>query len=312
VWPKDQSFTAQFGACHRFSTANSHMSKEQLIRSITDEILRKLNTTNLEQALCECRTDCMHKCPDGLRRLVECGAERFGIHFGAPPVSNDLSQYIDHTLLKPDGTEAQIRQLCKEAAQFRFATVCVNPTWVKLCAQLLRGTGVGVCTVAGFPLGATPPDVKAYEARRAIFDGANEIDMVINVGLLKSEHDPLVFDDICEVARVTHEGCAQLKVIIEAALLTTEEKVKACTLAKQAGADYVKTSTGFGPGGATAEDVALMRRVVGKGIGVKAAGGIRDLAAAEQMIAAGATRVGASAGVKIAQEAASRPPLSVS
>jgi len=286
------------------------MSKEQLIRSITDEILRKLKTTNLDQSLCECRTECMHKCPDGLRRLVECGAERFGIQFGAAPVSNDLSRYIDHTLLKPEGTEAQIRQLCKEAAQFSFATVCVNPTWVKLCAQLLRGTGVGVCTVAGFPLGATPADVKAYEARRSIFDGANEIDMVINVGFLKSGHDAIVFDDICEVARVVHEGCAQLKVIIETALLSEDEKVKACTLAKQAGADYVKTSTGFGPGGATAGDVALMRRVVGRGIGVKAAGGIRDLAAAEQMIAAGATRVGASAGVKIAQEVASHPTSS--
>jgi deoxyribose-phosphate aldolase len=248
------------------------MSKEQLIRSITDEILRKLKSTNLDQSLCECRTECMHKCPDGLRRLVECGAERFGIQFGAPPVSNDLSRYIDHTLLKPDGTEAQIRQLCKEAAQFSFATVCVNPAWVKLCARLLRGTEVGVCTVAGFPLGATPADVKAYEARRSIFDGANEIDMVINVGFLKSGHDAIVFDDICEVARVVHEGCAQLKVIIETALLSEDEKVKACTLAKQAGADYVKTSTGFGPGGATAGDVALMRRVVGRGIGVKAAG----------------------------------------
>lgn len=290
-------------------------SREQLVQSITEEILRQLKQTDLEKLLCECRTDCLIKCPDGLRQLVQCGAERFGVHFGAPPVSNDLSQYIDHTLLKPDATEEQIRQLCKEAAQFRFATVCVNPTWVKLCARLLKGTGVGVCTVAGFPLGATPGDVKAFEARRAIFDGANEIDMVINVGLLKSGHDALVLDDICQVARAAQEGCAQLKVILETALLSNEEKVRACKLAKQAGADFVKTSTGFGPGGATAEDVSLMRSVVGKEMGVKAAGGIRDLASAQKMIAAGATRVGASAGVKIVQEArgvpaASSPPSS--
>ncbi len=277
-------------------------TKERIVRELTEEIL--LNLRRAETGgVCECRTDCLHKCPDGLRRLVECGAERFGVQFGAPPVANDLSRYIDHTLLKPDASETQIRQLCREAAEFHFATVCVNPTWVRLCAQLLKGTGVGVCTVAGFPLGATPADVKAYEARREVFDGAQEVDMVINVGLLKSGHDDLVLDDICRVAQAVHDGCALLKVIIETALLTDEEKVKACTLAKQAGADFVKTSTGFGPGGATAQDVALMRRVVGKDIGVKAAGGIRDLAAAQQMIAAGATRVGASAGVKIVQEA---------
>ncbi len=280
--------------------------RERIVRDITEEILLKVRRAGTERQVCECRTDCLHKCPDGLRRLVECGAERFGVLFGAQPVANDLSKYIDHTLLKPDASEAQIRQLCKEACQFHFATVCVNPTWVRLCSQLLKGTDVGVCTVAGFPLGATPADVKAYEARRAVFDGAREVDMVINVGLLKSGHDGLVLDDIFQVAGAVHDGCGLLKVIIETALLTDEEKVKACTLAKRAGADYVKTSTGFGPGGATAQDVALMRRVVGKDVGVKAAGGIRDLAAAQQMIAAGATRVGASAGVKIVQEAASK------
>ena len=266
--------------------------KEQLVEQITQEILSRIRQ---EETSCGCRTE-------DLRELVQCGAERFGIESGVVRVSGDLAQYIDHTLLKP-ASEAQIRQLCKEAAHYRFATVCVNPTWVRLCARLLKGTGVGICTVAGFPLGATPGDVKAYEARRAVFDGANEVDMVINVGLLKSGRDALVLDEICQVVRTVREGCARVKVIIEAALLTNEEKVKACTLAKQAGADYVKTSTGFGPGGATAEDVALMRRVVGKEIGVKAAGGIRDLAAAQKMIAAGATRVGASAGVKIAEEA---------
>ncbi len=270
--------------------------KNQLVKQITEEILRKIRQEEISKPLCECRSE-------DLRHLVSCGAERFGIESGAAPLFNDLAQYIDHTLLKPDATEAQIRQLCKEAAQFRFATVCVNPAWVKLCAQLLKGTGVGICTVVGFPLGATPADVKAFEARRAIFDGAQEVDMVVNIGFLKSGLDALVLDDICQVVRASHEGCARVKVIIEAALLTNEEKAKACTLAKQAGADYVKTSTGFGPGGATAEDVALMRRVVGKEIGVKAAGGIRDLAAAQKMIAAGATRVGASAGVRIVQEA---------
>jgi deoxyribose-phosphate aldolase len=278
-------------------------TRDRIVREVTDEILRRLSEKG--SPVCECPTDCLHKCPDGLRRLVECGAERFGIQFGAAPVESDLSKYIDHTLLKPDASESQIRQLCKEAAQFRFATVCVNPTWVRLCGQLLKGTDVGVCTVAGFPLGATPADVKAYEARRAVFDGAHEVDMVINVGLLKSGHDDLVLEDIRQVANAVHEGCGRLKVIIETALLTDEEKVKACTIARQAGADFVKTSTGFGPGGATAEDVALMRRTVGKDIGVKAAGGIRDLAAAQRMIAAGATRVGASAGVRIVQEAAS-------
>ncbi len=281
-------------------------ARERIVRDITEEILVKLRRAGTEGPVCECRTDCLHKCPDGLRRLVECGAERFGVLFGAQPVANDLSKYIDHTLLKPEASETQVRQLCKEAGEFHFATVCVNPTWVRLCAQLLKGTDVGVCTVAGFPLGATPADVKAYEARRALFDGAREVDMVINDGLLKSGHDGLVLDDISQVAGAVHDGCALLKVIIETALLTDEEKVKACILAKRAGADYVKTSTGFGPGGATAQDVALMRRVVGKDVGVKAAGGIRDLAAAQQMIAAGATRVGASAGVKIIQEAASK------
>lgn len=271
--------------------------KERLVREITREILLKIREVESAGASCECRTE-------DLRRLVQCGASRFGIEPGGAEVTQDLAQYIDHTLLRADATEAQIRQLCREAAQFRFATVCVSPAWVTLCARQLQGTGVGICTVAGFPLGATPGDVKAYEARRAVFDGANEVDMVINIGLLKSGYDGIVLDDICQVVRAVHEGCAQLKVIIEAALLTDDEKIRACHLARRAGADYVKTSTGFASGGATAEDVALMRRAVGKELGVKAAGGIRDLAAAKKMIAAGATRVGASAGVKIVQEAA--------
>ncbi|MGE0392234.1 MAG: deoxyribose-phosphate aldolase [Vicinamibacterales bacterium] len=209
---------------------------------------------------------------------------------------------IDHTLLKPDASLAEVETLCREAAQFHFATVCVNPTWVATCARLLRGTPVKVTSVVGFPLGATTPDVKNYETRRALFDGAGEIDMVINVGALKSGDLRTVERDIEAVTGPCREAGAVSKVIIEAALLTDEEKVTACTLAKAAGADYVKTSTGFGPGGATVADVALMRRVVGEQMGVKAAGGVRDLESVKAMIAAGATRIGASAGVRIVQE----------
>src|SRR5712691_6985550 len=196
----------------------------------------------------------------------------------------------------------------RAAAQFKFATVCVNPTWVALSAKLLADSGVRVCSVVGFPLGATTPDVKGYETRRAIFDGAREIDMVINVGALKSGALRVVGCDIESVTTPCRDAGALSKVIIEAALLTDEEKITACTLAKAAGADYVKTSTGFGPGGATAADVALMRRVVGAEMGVKAAGGVRDLEGMKAMIAAGATRVGASAGVKIVQQARGEQP----
>ena len=210
---------------------------------------------------------------------------------------------IDHTLLKPEASQDQIAQLCYEARKYGFATVCVNPTNVRLCVQLLKGSPVGVCTVVGFPLGATPPEVKAYETQQALDDGATEVDMVINIGALKSRDYALVERDIATVARTSHAGGALLKVIIEAALLTDEEKVKACELAKAASADYVKTSTGFGPGGATAHDVELMRRTVGPDMGVKAAGGIRTFEDAQAMIAAGATRIGASASIKIVQQA---------
>ncbi|MGH9322614.1 MAG: deoxyribose-phosphate aldolase [Vicinamibacteria bacterium] len=235
-----------------------------------------------------------------MRPLVERGAERFGLEASAPHAG--LASLIDHTLLKPDATEDQIRKLCAEAAEFGFKTVCVQPTWVRLAARLLQGSGVGVCTVAGFPLGANAADVKAYEARRAIFDGANEVDMVINIGALKSRDYRTVEEDIRGVVRACREGGALSKVIIEAALLTREEKIKATTLAAAAGADFVKTSSGFGPGGATVEDVALMREVVGEKIGIKAAGGVRDRATAAEMVKAGATRLGASAGVRILQE----------
>ncbi|HEY2932063.1 MAG TPA: deoxyribose-phosphate aldolase [Acidobacteriota bacterium] len=212
---------------------------------------------------------------------------------------SELAAYIDHTLLKPDATESQIVKLCQEAAQFGFASVCVNPTWVAKAYSILKSTSVAVCSVVGFPLGATTADVKSFEARRAIFDGAREIDMVINVGALKSGSDAVVKEDIASVVEACHANGAITKVIIEAVLLTNDEKVKACILARDARADFVKTSTGFAAGGATVEDVALMRRVVGSAMGVKAAGGIKDREITQKMIEAGATRIGASAGVKI-------------
>ncbi|HSR29648.1 MAG TPA: deoxyribose-phosphate aldolase [Anaerolineae bacterium] len=215
-----------------------------------------------------------------------------------------IAKMIDHTLLKPEATQDQIAQLCYEARKYGFAAVCVNPSYVKLCSELLQGTPVHVCTVVGFPLGATPPEVKCYEAQQAIDDGATEVDMVINIGAIKSKDYALVERDIASVARVCHAGGAILKVIIEAALLSDEDKVIASQLAKAAGADYVKTSTGFGPGGATVHDVELMRRAVGPEMGIKAAGGIKTYEDARAMVSAGATRIGASAGIKILQQAA--------
>ena len=215
----------------------------------------------------------------------------------------DIARMIDHTLLKPEATPAQVTKLCQEARQYQFAAVCVNPTHIRLCAELLHGSPVKVCTVIGFPLGATLTEVKVFEARAAIEGGAAEVDMVINIGALKAGDLDLVENDIRSVVQASHPAHALVKVIIETALLTEEEKITACSLAKQAGADYVKTSTGFSTGGATAEDVALMRGVVGPEMGIKAAGGVRSLAEAEKMIKAGATRIGTSAGVKIVEEA---------
>ncbi|MDQ3685843.1 MAG: deoxyribose-phosphate aldolase [Acidobacteriota bacterium] len=223
---------------------------------------------------------------------------------GESASARDWASLVDHTLLKPEATETDIKRLCDEAAQFRFASVCVNPTWVRAAACNLRGTNLPVCTVIGFPLGATLPDVKAYEARRAILDGAREVDMVINVGALKSGDDCAVEYDIRSVVEAAHEYGVLCKVIIETALLTDDEKVRACLAAKRAGADFVKTSTGFAKGGATVADVALMRRTIGAEMGVKASGGVKGIADARQMVEAGATRIGASVGVKIAQEAA--------
>jgi deoxyribose-phosphate aldolase len=272
---------------------------QRLIEIITEEVLAA--ERGAPSGHCACHSVLFDCCPDRLRGVLEAGASRLGVHAagGAP---GGVAAMIDHTLLKPDATRADVEKLCGEAAEFRFATVCINPVWVALASARLRGSGVGVCSVVGFPLGATTPDVKQYETRRAIFDGASEIDMVINVGALKSGDVRTVERDIESVVEPCRPCGVISKVIIEAALLSDDEKITACTLSKAAGADFVKTSTGFGPGGATAADVALMRRVVGAEMGVKAAGGVRDLEALKAMVAAGATRVGASAGVKIIQE----------
>jgi deoxyribose-phosphate aldolase len=236
--------------------------------------------------------------PEETRMLAEAGASRVVATMGYCPASDGLASLIDHTLLKPDATRDDVEQLCREAAQYCFASVCVNPNWVALCRELLRGSGVKVCTVIGFPLGAHLPDIKAYEARRAVEQGAEEVDMVINIGALKSKDYALVEQDIHGVVQAAGKGIV-VKVILETTLLSRDEKVMGSTLSKAAGADYVKTSTGFAGGGATVEDVQLMRETVGPEMGVKASGGVRTREDAEKMVAAGATRLGASAGVKI-------------
>jgi deoxyribose-phosphate aldolase len=217
----------------------------------------------------------------------------------AQPVPGNIASFIDHTLLKPEASEADILKVCAEAAEYHFKSVCVNPLWVKTVQTALKGTGVLACSVVGFPLGATPSDVKAFEARGAVLDGADEIDMVINIAAARAGDKGALVEDISAVAEAVHAGGAILKVIIETALLDDAQKVLACEAAVEAGADFVKTCTGFNGGGATPEDVALMRRTVGPGLGVKASGGVRSLADAQAMIAAGATRIGASSGIAI-------------
>jgi deoxyribose-phosphate aldolase len=282
---------------------------DQLVDQITDAIIARLNGDGVDQAkLCGCTSECFNRCPERMHRIVDAGAARIGLVLGETASARDWTSLIDHTLLKPEASDEDIKRLCSEAAAYRFASVCVNPTWVRAAACNLKGTGVPVCTVIGFPLGANLPDVKAYEARRAIFDGAREVDMVINVGALKSGDDCLVEHDIRSVVEAAHEYNAICKVIIETALLTDAEKVRACLAAKNAGADFVKTSTGFSKGGATVADIALMRRTVGSELGVKASGGVKGLEDARKMVEAGATRIGASVGVKIAQEAAGAAP----
>lgn len=219
-----------------------------------------------------------------------------------PPSGTDIAGWIDHTLLKPDATAEQVRNLCQEALEYQFASVCINPVFVPLASGLLANSDVKVCTVVGFPLGATMPTQKVVEALSSINSGATEIDMVINIGALKGEAYGMVFNEVQSIAQVAHNQRSILKVILEMALLSRLEKIMACLICQAAGADYVKTSTGFGPGGATIEDVDLMYRVVGESMKIKAAGGIKDYAATRAMIDAGASRIGASAGVNIVRE----------
>ena len=268
---------------------------EQLVEQITNLVLSKIESDNGDYCPSFCRAD--------VERIVDAGASRIGIVLGETATWHDWAGLIDHTLLKPEASESDIKKLCNEAIEFGFASVCVNPAWVKPAAKFLSGSNIPVCTVIGFPLGATLSDVKAYETRRSIFNGAREVDMVINIGALKSGNDCAVEDDIRRVAEAAHENDVLCKVIIETALLTDEEKVRACLASKNAGADFVKTSTGFSKGGATVEDVNLMRRTVGRNLGVKASGGVKGIDDARKMFEAGATRIGASVGVKIAQEA---------
>ncbi len=239
-------------------------------------------------------------CPDCrtkvVQSIVDNGADRVGAGPDLGPIHADLARMIDHTLLKPDATEDQVTRLCEEAVRYGFASVCVNPCWVRLCRDLVRGSGVMVCTVIGFPLGATSCETKAFETQKAIEHGADEIDMVVNIGKLKSDDYDYVERDIRAVVESAGRGNT-VKVILETCLLTDEEKIKASLLSKQAGAGFVKTSTGFSKGGATLGDVALMRKVVGEALGVKASGGIRDHDSAVKMSDAGASRIGASASI---------------
>jgi deoxyribose-phosphate aldolase len=288
-------------------------AREQLIEAVAREILCRLGDQEacalrgleIDETVCPgCDGHCAESCPAKSRRVLAAGAARLGSSLGATAIPPDLARFIDHTLLKPEATESDVRRLCAEAREYQFASVCVNPTWISLCAGELQGSPVKVCTVAGFPLGATLSSVKLFETEQALKLGALEIDMVINVGALKSGHYEQVEQEIRALAEASHRGGAILKVILECALLTDQEKVVASRLSKSAGADFVKTSTGFGPGGATAHDVEIMRLVVGPEMGVKAAGGIRDYQDLQKMLAAGATRIGASASVKIMREAA--------
>jgi deoxyribose-phosphate aldolase len=285
---------------------------EKIVEIITREVLvalaeqeKSARHTHGDRCTPECKDGlCVQTCYDRVGKVVDAGAQRLTSSLGMVPPGDEIARMIDHTLLKPDATDDEIAQLCYEARKFHFASVCVNPAYVRLCGELLKNTDVAVCTVIGFPLGASAPDVKAYEARKAIEDGATEIDMVINIGAVKSGDYEMVLRDISGVVREAHGRGAIVKVILETNLLNKEEKIAASRLSKEAGADFVKTSTGFGGGGATVEDITLMRSVVGAEMGVKASGGVRTFQDAQKMVQAGATRIGASAGVKILQGAA--------
>ena len=301
------------------------MREQDIIDQVTQRVLQQLdpraegqrapfrdrtqaNGTHDNQACTQCSggEQSQRQRPVTTQHILDAGACRVSASFPCGNGDNDFGVCIDHTLLKPEADYDQVKKLCEEAAQYHFASVCLNPVYVSLASRLLEGSGVAVCTVVGFPLGATPTEVKVFETRQAVAQGANEVDMVIHVGALKSGDFDAVERDVRQVAMACGSD-ALLKVIIEAALLTDEEKVQACTLCKVAGADFVKTSTGFGPGGATLHDVALMRRTVGDDLGVKAAGGIRDREMAENMLRAGADRIGASASIQIVREPGKTP-----
>ena len=289
---------------------------EQIVEIITHEVLAAMaeeqeRSAHPEAFQCkfECSDQlCVKMCVDRTGNVVSAGAQRLTSTLGVIPGDLTLANMIDHTLLKPDATQQEVAQLCFEARKHSFASVCVNPTWVGLCAQLLQASPVKVCTVIGFPLGATSSETKAFETKTAIDQGATEIDMVINIGALKARDLELVAKDIRGVVNAAHSRGIIVKVIIETALLTDEEKTIACLLSKEADADFVKTSTGFAGGGATVHDVELMRKTVGPEMGVKASGGVRTFEDADAMIKAGATRIGASAGVKIIQGPSKQEP----
>jgi len=276
-------------------TADRHRARVTMIRDY--EKNRNMSQPDLS-------ADDMARIAARVRDLLQQGGGGGAAPQRAPIPPDQLVKLIDHTVLKPEATAEEIEKLCKEAAENKFFSVCVNPTWVPKAKQLLRGTPVKVCAVVGFPLGAQSPEIKTLEARRALREGANEIDMVINIGALKSKDDLLVARDIRGVVEVCDEAHGVSKVIIETALLSDEEKVRACQLSMKAGADFVKTSTGFSKSGATAEDIALMARTVApRKLGVKASGGVRTYADVVKMVEAGATRIGSSNSVAILQEA---------
>jgi deoxyribose-phosphate aldolase len=277
------------------------------------QLLNQKHITTTESSGTHCETDMVCKCgicvertPETIRQFIDFGVDRIGYNdaTGCDCVPEDIAHCIDHTVLKPETTAEDVKKLCAEARDYHFASVCVSPSYVPVAAKELAGSKVKVCTVVGFPSGAHMPEIKALEARRAIRDGAQEIDMVVNIGAVKSGDDELVYRDILRVSEACEDGGAVSKVIIETGLLTNDEKVRACELAKKARANYVKTSTGFATGGATAEDIALMYNIVASaGMGVKASGGVRSYETAQKMIQAGATRIGATAGIKIVQQA---------
>jgi deoxyribose-phosphate aldolase len=286
---------------------------DQLVAQIGEEILSRIDRPvpvkreglNLKDQVCPgCQQRCAQTCARNTREILAAGADRISASDKLTRIDPAIAAVIDHTLLKPEATRPDIVKLCREARHYGFASVCVNPYWVPLVVGELSGSPVKVCTVVGFPLGATSTEAKVAETMAALRAGAREIDMVLNIGALRSGDHESAKLDMQGVVKVSHEADAIVKVILETALLDDNQKAVACTLAKLAGADFVKTSTGFGPGGATAHDVALMRRVVGPEMGIKASGGIRTLEDLKTMTAAGATRIGASASVKIVEATA--------